>query len=71
MPKKNALPGLHGEWHDYKTVLQHLKKKRDSGEINPKKGNQLENVIATFTFKNQLIFDKINATLPNIHFRNA
>ena len=69
--KKNALPELLGEWHDYQTVIQHLKKAIDSGEINPQESNQLENVIATFTFKSQLLFNEINATLPNTLFKNT
>lgn len=71
LPKKNALPELLGEWHDYQTVIQHLKKAIDSEEINPQESNQLENVIATFTFKSQLLFTKTNATLRNTHFKNA
>jgi CHAD domain-containing protein len=71
IPKKNALPELLGEWHDYQTVIQHLKKAIDFGEINPKESNQLENVIATFTFKSQLLFNKINATLPTNIFKNT
>lgn len=71
LPKKNALPELLGEWHDYQTVIQHLKKAIDSGEISPKESNQLENAITTFTFKSQLLFNKINATLRNTLFKNA
>jgi CHAD domain-containing protein len=70
LPKTNALPELLGEWHDYQTVIQHLKKAMDSGEINSKESNQLENVIATFTFRSQLLFNKINAALSNTLFRN-
>jgi hypothetical protein len=69
--EKNALPELLGEWHDYQTVIQHLKKAVDFGEINPQESNQLENVIATFTFKSQLLFNEINATLSNTLFRNT
>ncbi|MFE3868929.1 hypothetical protein ACFX5E_12735 [Flavobacterium sp. LS2P90] len=65
-PKNYALPELLGEWHDFQTVIQHLKKAVDSGEINQKESNQLENVIATFTFKSQLLFSKINATVRNV-----
>ena len=64
--KKNELPELLGEWHDYQKVIQHLKKARDSGETNPKESNQLEDVITTFTYKNQLLFNKINTTLTNM-----
>ena len=71
LPKKNALPELLGEWQDYQTVIQHLKKAIDSGEISPKESNQLENAITTFTFKSQLLFNKINATLRNTLFKNA
>jgi CHAD domain-containing protein len=69
--KKNALSELLGEWHDYKTVIQHLKKAIDCGEINPQESNQLENVIATFTFRSQLLFNKINATSSNTLFKNT
>ncbi|MDI1303474.1 MAG: CHAD domain-containing protein [bacterium] len=69
--KKNTLPELLGEWHDYRMVIQHLKKAIESEEINPKESSQLENSIVTFTFKSQQLFNKINATLSyQSFFRN-
>jgi CHAD domain-containing protein len=70
LSKKNVLPELLGEWHDYQTVIQHLKKAINSGEISPNESNELENVLATFTFKSRLLFNEINTNLPNSLFRN-
>lgn len=58
------LPELLGEWHDNQIIIKHLKKVIDSGEINPNESAQLENIKASFTFENELLFHKINATLP-------
>jgi hypothetical protein len=71
LSKKNALPELLGEWHDYQTVIQHLKKAIDSGEISPKESNELENVVVTFTYKSRQLFNEINANLSNTLFRNT
>ena len=71
MSMKTTMTDLLGEWHDYQTVIQHLKKARDSGEINSKESGQLNNVITTFTFKNNQLFNKINTTLPNTFLKNS
>lgn len=60
----HILPELLGEWHDNQVIIKHLKKVIDSGEINPNESAQLENIKASFTFENELLFHKINATLP-------
>lgn len=70
IPKEAVLPELLGEWHDYQTVIKHLKKAIHSGEINPKESNNLENGVTTFTYKSQLLFTQINTTLQDTHFRN-
>ncbi len=69
---KDILSELLGEWHDYQITINHLKKVIDSGKINPNENNQLENIKTTFTFKRELLFNKINTTLPNLSiFGNA
>lgn len=68
IPKNNILPQLLGEWHDYIVITEHLKKTIDSDDISSKEVDQLENIILIFTSKSELLFNKINTTLPYLHF---
>jgi hypothetical protein len=71
LSNKNDVLALLGEWHDYQTVIQHLKKAIDSGQINPKERNRLQNSIRTFTLKSRLLYARINATLRASVFKNT
>lgn len=60
---KEMLPELLGEWHDYQIIINHLKEVIDSGAINSNESDQLEIIKASFIFKNELLFHKIETTL--------
>lgn len=61
---KNILSDLLGEWHDYEVVINHLKKGIKSNKTNPSVTKQLQVTKAILTSKRELLFNKINATLP-------
>ncbi|MFV8336179.1 CHAD domain-containing protein [Flavobacterium sp. RSP29] len=61
---KNILSDLLGEWHDYEVIINHLKKGIKSNETIPSETKELQVTKALLTSKIELLFDKINATLP-------
>ena len=61
---KNILSDLLGEWHDYEVIIDHLKKAIKSNDTIPSQTKQLQVTKALLTSKRELLFDKINATLP-------
>ncbi|MFV8342136.1 CHAD domain-containing protein [Flavobacterium sp. XS2P39] len=67
---KEILPELLGEWHDHQIIIKHLKEVIESGEINSNESDQLEIIKASFIFKNELLFHKIETTLSATLFRN-
>ena len=61
---KDMLSDLIGEWHDFDVVILHLKKiittlKKDSNERN-----QLKIITIRMSLQRELLFQKINTTLP-------
>nr|WP_315177478.1 CHAD domain-containing protein [uncultured Flavobacterium sp.] len=64
LQNKNILSDLLGEWHDYEVVINHLKKGIKSNETISNETKQLQVTKALLTSKRELLFDKINATLP-------
>lgn len=64
LQNKKNVSDLLGEWHDYEVVINHLKKAIKSNEIIPSETKQLQVTKALLTSKRELLFDKINATLP-------
>ncbi|MFV5688977.1 CHAD domain-containing protein [Flavobacterium sp. ZT3R25] len=67
---KDNLTDLLGEWHDYELIINHLKKVIYSGSIHAQETNQLENIKATFKFKRNLLFNKLNTFLLHNIFKN-
>lgn len=64
LQNKNSVSDLLGEWHDYEVVINHLKKAIKSNDTIPSQTKQLQVTKALLTSKRELLFDKINATLP-------
>ncbi len=64
LQNKNILSDLLGEWHDYEVVINHLKKGIKSNKTISSETKQLQVTKALLTSKRELLFDKINATLP-------
>ena len=62
-PKKDFLPELLGEWHDYRVTISHLKKVIDSNEINSNENNSLKKIKLIFKFKSESLFQKINKSI--------
>jgi CHAD domain-containing protein len=61
---KNMLSAMLGEWHDYEVAILHLKKTIPSYKTNSKERKHLKNIKAVLSLKRELLFHKINATLP-------
>ena len=68
LPKKDVLPDLLGKWHDFQVIIRHLKKAMDTYKINPKEIGQLEKIKAKFSSDGELLFNKINVTIPTSEF---
>jgi CHAD domain-containing protein len=64
LPDKNILSDLLGKWHDYEVIINHLKKGINSNKTIPSETKQLQITKAILTSKRELLFNKINATLP-------
>lgn len=61
---KNVLSAMLGEWHDYEVVIIHLKKIIPFYKTNLNERKHLKSIKASVTLKRELLFHKINATLP-------
>lgn len=61
---KNVLSDIIGEWHDYQVVIVHLKKTIPSYKTNSNERKHLKSIKELVTSKRELLFRKINATLP-------
>ena len=64
IPDKNMLSAMLGGWHDYEVAILHLKKTIPSYKTNSKERKHLKTIKAVVTLKRELLFHKINATLP-------
>lgn len=64
LQNKNILSDLLGEWHDYEVVINHIKKGIKLNKTISSETKQLQVTKALLTSKRELLFDKINATLP-------
>lgn len=60
---KNMLSAMLGEWHDYEVINIHLKKIISFYKTNSNERKHLKRIKATVTTKEELLFNKINATL--------
>ncbi len=63
LPKEDILPDLLGKWHDSQMIIRHLNKAMTNVEINSKEWNQLEKIKTKMSFKNELLFNKINTAI--------
>jgi CHAD domain-containing protein len=61
---QTELSDMLGEWHDYEVAILHLKKTIPSYKTNSKERKHLKTIKAVVTLKRELLFHKINATLP-------
>jgi CHAD domain-containing protein len=61
---QTVLSDMLGEWHDYEVAILHLKNTIPSYKKNSKERKHLKTIKALLTLKRELLFDKINATLP-------
>ncbi|WP_165930131.1 CHAD domain-containing protein [Flavobacterium sandaracinum] len=59
-----ALSDFLGEWHDYEVAILHLKKTIEFYNRNSTERKHLKTIKAMVTLKRELLFHKINATLP-------
>lgn len=64
IPDKNKLSDMLGEWHDYEIVVLHLKKIISLYKTNSNERKNLISIKVSTTAKRELLFHKINATLP-------
>jgi CHAD domain-containing protein len=65
---QTVLSDMLGEWHDYEVVILHLKKTIPFYKTNSKERKHLKTIKAVVTLKRELLFHKINATLPSKTF---
>jgi uncharacterized protein YdaT len=68
LTRKDVLPELLGKWHDLQVIIRHLKKAMDTCGINPTEVSQLEIIKAKFSSDSELLFNKINVTIPILEF---
>jgi CHAD domain-containing protein len=61
---QTLLSDMLGEWQDYEVAILHLKKTIPSYKTNSKEIKYLKNIKAVLSLKRELLFHKINATLP-------
>jgi CHAD domain-containing protein len=61
---QTVLSDILGEWHDYEVAILHLKKTIPSYKTNSKERKHLKTIKAVVSLKRELLFHKINATLP-------
>lgn len=64
VPEKITLTDMLGEWHDYEMVIHLLKKAVKSNKTIPRETKQLEATKKLVLLKSELLFNKINRTLP-------
>ena len=64
IPDKTFLSDMLGEWHDYEVVILHLKKTIPSFKTNSSEITHLKSIKAIVISKRELLFHKINTTLP-------
>ncbi|MDO8316634.1 MAG: CHAD domain-containing protein [Flavobacterium sp.] len=64
IPDKNVLSAMLGKWHDYEVIIIHLKKIIPFYKTNSNERKLLKSIKAIVTSKRELLFRKINATLP-------
>lgn len=66
--KKDALPGLLGDWHDLQVMINHLNKGLNNGGINPNEFIQLENLKTKISAESELLFGQICEAIPFSEF---
>lgn len=58
--KKDALPTLLGEWHDYEVFVEQLERDILEGKISKKEATPIKKIIKKIRSKNDLLFEDIN-----------